>query len=177
MAAEVTNTWEILTGAGARRPSLDDLGGAQFQDDLTDPPPKTGEDLYADAVNQLWMQVHALARVVPLARLTIDYNLGVPFIDALQAPSTLLGAGGALGAGGSFTIVDNGNGDITIRWAIGVLPTTGCDPVLTINYDSTGTFSSEVHKEAAPPPGFVGYQVRTKLNGGALDMRFTIAFH
>jgi hypothetical protein len=33
-----------------------------------------------------------------------------------------------------------------------------------------------VHKEASPPVGYVGYQVRTKLNAGALDMRFTIVF-
>ncbi|NUP08463.1 MAG: hypothetical protein HOW73_20630 [Polyangiaceae bacterium] len=176
MAAETTNTWEILTGAGARRPSLDDLGGAQWEDDLTDPPPKDGKHLYADAVRQLWMQVHALARVAPFAVLTVDFNLSEPFIDALQSPSTLLTAGGGLGAGGSFELVDNGQGDTTIQWLIGTLPTTGCDPTLTINHDSTGTFSQEVHKVASPPAGYVAYRVRTKLNGGALDMRFTVEF-
>ncbi len=177
MAAEETNTWEITTGAGARRPSLDDLGGAQWEDDLTDPPPQDGKHLYANAVRQLWKQVHAVAKMAPLARMTIDFDTGSPFIDILQAPSGILSAGGALGAGGSFTLVDNGVGDTTIRWELGVLPTTGCDPMITVNHDSTGTFSVEVHKEAAPPAGYVGYQVRTKLNAGALDMRFTIAFH
>lgn len=162
MAAEETLTWEIaIADGGARRPTIADLGGADFVDDDDYPPPRDGSEPYATEYNQSKKQVRAVASVSPSAILTIDFAAGVPFIDKLMAPSSVLTAG-------DFTITDDGTGLTTIEWVSGTLPEIVCDPLVTANGDGA------VNAEVMGPTEIL---VRTFASGVAADVRFTIAIY
>lgn len=162
MAAEETLTWEIPVGdGGARRPTLADLGGADFLDDEDYPPPRDGSEPYATEYNQSKKQVRAVASVAPSAILTIGFNAGTPFLDRLMTPSSTV-------VPSDFTVTDDGPGLTTISWPVGILPPTTCDPMVTPNQN--GTASAEVTSTNE-------VLVRTLSAGSPTDLRFTIAIY
>lgn len=162
MAAEETLTWEIPIGdGGARRPTIADLGGADFVDDDDYPPPRDGSEPYATEYNQSKKQIRAVASVAPSAILTVDFAAGVPFVDKLMAPSSTLTTG-------DFTITDGGPGLTTIEWSAGALPEIVCDPLVTAN--GNGAANAEVM-------GSTEILVRTFAGGVAADVRFTVAIY
>lgn len=164
MAAEETLTWEIpIVDGGARRPTIADLGGADFLDDDDYPPPRDGSEPYATEYNQSKKQVRAVASVSPSAILTIDFAAGVPFIDKLMAPSSVLTAA-------DFTLIDDGVGQTRIQWAAGTLPEIVCDPI------ASTSAPSGVHTVNASVSGPTEITILT-FTGGYADVRFTIAIY
>lgn len=164
MAAEETLTWEIpVIDGGARRPTLADLGGADFLDDDDYPPPRDGSEPYATEYNQTKKQIRAVASVAPSAILTVGFAAGVPFLDKFMAPSSDLVAG-------DFTIGDASLGVTTIEWPAGSLPEMVCDPMVSVNQGTQATASVEV----TSPTEIL---VRTNSSGSPTDLRFTVAIY
>lgn len=125
-AEEFTYDRAVIDG-GAARPSIDDLGGEDWQDDADYPPPRNGEDLYADAVKQVWQQVAAAHRVLPSAIISVTFSVGVPSIASVRCCSAVL-------TPADFTVTDNGTGDTSITWAAGKLPPTEAEPEVSANW-------------------------------------------
>jgi hypothetical protein len=165
MAAAQDLTFDIaVVDGGARRPTINDVGGAALKDDEEDQPDYEGRMPYAAMLNQGQKQAVATGAIVASARLTIDFDAGVPFVAALMCPSRTLVAA-------DFALTDNGAGDVTIAWPAGRLPPIVCDPMGNCNAGVVGTtFDAEVVS---------GTSVRVRVGTGAVaaDHRFTIALH
>lgn len=161
MAAATTLTWDI---APARRPSLEDVGGAACLDDSSKPPPRDGTHLYADLVNQLQRQVQALAKMIPTARIYCS-NSGTPALVLLETPNTTL-------VGADFTIGDGGVGITNITWVAGKLPALGTPPSATVVFQTSQDVSA-----AALQMSSVSIQVRTYQNGALSDVPFVVSIH
>jgi hypothetical protein len=159
MAAIEDLTYDLAT---ARRPSIEDLGGVGFVDDEAHPPPRDGTYLYKEVVIQLVKQVHALAKMVPLFRMTVDFNAGAPYILTLDCPSEVLVAG-------DFTLTDNGTGDVTIEWTADDVPPVSTGPLASVNLSTTSDVSIS--------PALIttsSVRVRVKVAGAASDTAFTL---
>lgn len=125
-AEEFTYDRAVIDG-GAARPLIDDLGGQDWQDDAEYPPPRNGEDLYADAVKQVWQQVAAAHRVLPSAVISVTFSVGVPSIVKVRCCSAVL-------TSSDFTVTDNGTGDTSITWPAGALPPQDAEPEVSANW-------------------------------------------
>lgn len=164
MAAEPTLTWDIdPVDGGARRPTLNDLGGADFQDDEDYPPPRDGSEPYADEYNATKRTAAAVARVVPNAIVTVDFAAGTPFIDKLMTASAEL-------VSGDFVLVDTGTGETKITWTTGALPEIVCDPMVSTNGGGDNYADAVV---VAPNE----IAIFTFAAGVAADVRFTVAIY
>jgi len=161
MAAATSLTFDI---APARRPSLEDIGGAATLDDASKPPPKDGTHLYADLVNQLQRQVQALAKMIPSARIYCS-NSGTPALVLLETASTTL-------VGGDFTITDSGVGITTISWTAGKLPALGTQPTASPAFQSSSALSAAAFQMSA-----TSIEVRTYSAGALADMPFVVSIH
>lgn len=162
MAAAETLTWDI---APARRPSLEDVGGAACLDDTSKPPPRDGSHLYANLVNQLQRQVQAMAKMVPAARITILNPAGTPTLNLLESPgSTLVGA--------DFTITTGGTGIVNISWTAGKLPPVGTGPTGSVVYQSGSALGFGAIQSSA-----TSIQVRTTEAGALANLPFVVAIH
>lgn len=162
MAAEATRTWDIDP---ARRPSLDDVGGAQLVDKAGKEPPQDGTHPYANMLNQGQHQQHAAALMIPSVRLTIDFSAGAPFVLTMMSPSTTL-------LSSDFTLTDNATGDTTITWTAGKLPTMQCDPIGSVNADTTSACSFTARRVTA-----TSIRVRVLVAGALSDSRFTVEIY
>lgn len=165
MAAADEFTFDIdLADGGARRPSLEDIGGAVLEDDDDYPPPNDNSELYAAMGNQWQRQLAGLARMIPVARITVEYSAGTPFISQLQVMSETLVIA-------DFTVTDNGAGDVSIEWEAGALPTPTCKPTGATN-NGSGDTSIDFERVSATE-----IRIRTKLAGVAADVPFTVEIH
>lgn len=164
MSAADTLTFDILAvDGGARRPSLADVGGGTHVDDATYPPPKTGEDLYADEVNQWAQLIQAMGRVCPLVILSVTFSGGTPSIATCQAPGTNVVAG-------TFTVTDNSTGNTSISFTATDLP-----PVTTVTAALNGTTVGMA--PAASKTSSTSIRVVTKdASNVAADLPFTVMF-
>lgn len=110
-----TCSWDLDAGSGGpRRPSLADMGGAQLEDDDPNPDPS---DPSADPLNQVQMQIAAIAKVMPSAVLLLHFAAGVPFVTVVSAAGTAVDTS-------IFTVTDLGTGHTQITWpAISSPPT------------------------------------------------------
>lgn len=142
-----------------RRPSLDDVGGAQKEDDAQFPPdPRTM--LTAADWNQVSKLVAGLARVSPLAVISVEYDDGAPVVSKLLTPGSKLSPE-------SFTMTHNDTGDLEISWESDALPVPGAGPSVTVNEDTPhmATVVSVTN----------GVRVRTwDSSGVAADAAFTV---
>src|SRR5690348_12478954 len=147
MAASDLSTWEIPDAeGGARRPSLDDIGGAQLinDDDPGAAPPKDGTELYDDLVNQIQYQTYAAAQTVSSCRLTIGFSGGVFFIDRFEACANRASARQVNGVTpayvqpSDFTVTTVGAGICEIEWVTSKLPVIMVEPIGGINAQTTG---------------------------------------
>jgi len=134
VSAASTLTWDIpLVNGGARRPSLEDVGGARLEDEAPpNAPTKTGEMPYADMVNQLQLQVAALAKMAAALTVSIKFTAGAPSVDSFVAPSTLLVLT-------DIGVVDVSPGVTRLDFAAGKLPPHTVLPKVTINQDGDFT--------------------------------------
>lgn len=163
MAAADELTWDIADAdGGARKPTLDDVGGAALEEDEDFPVPEDPRYVSAAALNQMMKQVAAIARASRTVTLTIDYSAGVPFVVAIEAASATLTAD-------DFTLTDNGTGDVTIVWPAGRIPPRPCGPAGSPNAGATGGMFDAVTLSAT------SIRVRVGSGGAAADVRFTVS--
>jgi hypothetical protein len=165
------STWDILAAdGGARRPSLNDVGGCELVEDAIMVPPTNGTQLYKLMLEQWQRQLYAVAKTIPSATITLDFSAGTPFIDKLMAPGTLHVPSGV---GATFLLTDNANGDTTITWASWRLPPFEAAPTGTVN-DLVITSPTVQVDVVAAAAGFSAVRVKTKDAGTLRDLRVTI---
>jgi hypothetical protein len=159
MSASTTNTWDIAT---ARRPSLDDVGGAVLIDD-SDNPPDPNTMPYAAQLNQLQYQAQALAKVAAVAILDV-VNSGTASLSRFTAPGTNV-------ITGSFTLNRTSAGIVDITWAAGALPVAAANAVAQMTTDAAW---------CAPVTVAItnGVRVKTRNQAGTLtDGNFTVVVY
>lgn len=164
MTAPDYNTWEgdVGNGVNPRRPSTDDLGGDELEDDVKRPP-TPGEHPTAGGWNQKVKQVSSIARVVAAAIIDVA-NSGTPAISSVFGPNENL-------VPGDFTITDMGTGVTKIEPAAGKLPVQTWSPwvqILGNNGGGTNTPGHTIEKIAT------GWIVRTFRNNAAVDVDFVL---
>jgi hypothetical protein len=157
-----TLSWDLPSNEGGpRRPSLDDLGGAQLEDD--DPNPDPSEPS-ADPFNQMTMQASAIAKVVNAALVNVQFTAGTPAVAQVTA------AGSAVDVP-TFTLTDNGNGDTTVTWPAQSSPPTVPLPVANAIATAVSTSSRLITTTAVTN----GVRVRTwNAAGTATDTDFSL---
>lgn len=148
-------------GIAPRRPTVDDLGGASFEDDPTMPPVPPHEK-GARAENQQERVLAGVCQTAFALAVLVEFSDGAPVLAGFASPSTRLQTG-------DFTITDNGDGDTTIEWPAGMLPERVVGPLLTLNGDV------EIDRQRAIL-GADGLSVRvvTKLGSTGTDCAFTV---
>lgn len=159
------NTWEGGVGdegaALPRRPSIDDLGGDQKQDN-NEYPPDDVEHFTSRGWNQLVKQVRALSKVTPACKLEVRFNAGVPYVARFSSPSSIVKQD-------TFTVTDNGTGDTTITWPPNTFPEHVCSPTgLTPLSSATAVVDGHVEEVAN------GIRVRMRSGGSPADVPWTI---
>ncbi len=158
----------------ARRPSLDDVGGAVMADKPSAPPEQSGKNVSAKMLNRWQELIAALGRVAPSAILYVRFVAGEPTLDTLIAPGTVL-------APGDFTIADEGMGITSIRWFGTKLPTPATC-MLTLHDlvgTRTGSASLLINYDPDDDLGAHAMWVTTKVgsSGAAADVDFTVAIY
>jgi hypothetical protein len=133
-----------------RRPTEDDTD-PHCVDVL--PAPLPGQP-YSNQLNQRGMLIPALARVSPVAIITIAFSSGAPFVDRLSCCSKVLEIA-------DLTVTDNGNGDTTIEWPANTFPTAVADMEASVCEDGSWLQPTAVSVTN-------GVRVRTRADGGVL---------
>jgi hypothetical protein len=164
MSAPTYNTWEGDTGNGInpRRPSTDDLGGDELENDPKYTP-TPNEMPTAEAWNQQVKQIAALARVAPAAILEVT-NGGTPSIASVYGPNAAL-------VPGDFTVTDMGAGITKIEPDAGKLPVQTWKPwaqILGNNGGGANTSGTAVEIIST------GWIVRTSRNNTLVDVDFVL---
>lgn len=149
------------------RPAIDDVGGGAKINDTVDPPDALTMPTAEDA-NQTARQLVALGTMTECARFTVAFAVGAPFIETFAVVRTdkVLG---------DFTIVDNGVGDTTIKWAAATFPAKNSEPHVSVNEDVD-------HRGAIAFMAVFGADrgVRVKTRDGAgapADRKFTVSVY
>jgi hypothetical protein len=144
-----------------RRPTVDDLGGAEFEDDpvaIPVPPYELG----AAAENQQERVLAGLAQTAFMLVVSVEFSAGAPVLAGFSTTSTRLTTE-------SFTLTDNAAGDTLIEWPAGTLPPRTVGPVLSLNEDE------EIDRTRAFMAGDGnGVRVITKLGATGTDCAFTV---
>jgi hypothetical protein len=125
-----TLTWDLLPAdGGPRRASLADMGGATVEDE--DPLPDEATMIHGGMLNRLQRQVAAHEKAVIAVGFTVTFSAGTPSIAQVTGPP-------AAAVVGTFTVVDNGVGDTTIRWPVDTLPPSVLGPMSSLNSLTAG---------------------------------------
>lgn len=162
MAAAEHLTWNSVSGEAPRRPSTDDLGGDEKQDDQEYPPDEV-EHPTAAGWNQKVRQIAALARVASACKIELRFDAGTPFIARVTAPGTDIDVG-------TFEVIDDGDGVTTIEWPANAFPPHTLSPTgLTVFSDSSDPCSGHLEEITN------GVRVRTFENGVAADLMVTFS--
>ena len=159
MTAAETYTYDDVP---PRRPSLDDLGGSDYENDPYNPPDRRTMP-NAEAMNEQARNLAGLNRVCPVAVIHVTFTVGVPAILSVS------GARSAISAS-DFTVTDNGTGDTSITWATSVLPASTMPPVVSIAEDI------EIDRARA----YIvtgGVRVKTKLGATATNCAFIVVVY
>lgn len=96
-----------------RRPALEDLGGGAKENDDVAPDPV--RDATAEDFNQMSKLLAALARVMPVAQLSVTLAAGVHVLERVSCAPSAPGLA-------TFTLTDHGIGDISLTWPVGTFP-------------------------------------------------------
>jgi len=111
-------TWDfVLPGQPARAASVDDLGGAQLQDDAAYPPVPP-EMPYANQLNQWALQLGGVNRVIEALDLEIAIAPSLAIVRATGMADQLTTSY----CQANFTVSLFSTGVVTIAWPAGVLP-------------------------------------------------------
>ena len=144
-----------------RRPTTEDLGGAEKEDDDEFPPDEVTMP-EAGGHNQAVKVVARLAAVAPAAKLEIRFTGSTPFI------SRAIGLGTAI-VPALFTVVDHGLGDTEITWPADTFPPATIAPCgLTPISSSTNPVTAHFEEVTN------GIRVHTFVNGVAADVPWSI---
>lgn len=143
-----------------RRPSIDDLGGgAKVNDEVL--PPDPVRNATAEDFNQITKQVEASQRTLQAAVLTV--RIGGGGAHSVQQQ----GCQPSGKSTGTFTLTDNGVGDISITWPANTFPAALADPVASV----TGATPAMIAAEKITN----GVRVRTKDAANApVDVPFVV---
>ena len=158
MAASETLTFDIVP---PRRPAVEDIDPTLVDD--AEYPPVAG-DPYADQLNQMGLLIQRACALIPVAIFSVRFSAGTPILDSFScAPTAPIT--------GTFTITDNGTGDVSITWPANTFPTELVKSMATIT-----------ENVAALAPATVsianGVRVRTRNPASALaDIAFTVAVY
>lgn len=164
MSAAEHLTWDANGSEVPRRPSTDDMGGDQKVDDIEYPPIEP-EHFTAGGWNQKAKQIPAICRVTASCKLEVRFNAGVPFVARATSPGTQININ-------TFTVTDNGAGDVTIEWPADTFPAFVCSPTgLTLLSNSAGVVTGHVEEVTN------GIRVRTFAAGVATDVAWTITLN
>lgn len=162
MAASSTLTYDL---ANPRRPSLDDDFHGAAKENHPKFPPNPITMMVAEEVNQTYKLAVALARMTPHARIFVTFTAGVASIALVQAMGTNVSAA-------SFTLVENGVGDTSLRWApLGVLPARAGGPKAFLTQNADATIAPEYTVEGA---SLNAVRVRTRVGGVLTDVNFCV---
>lgn len=150
----------------SRRPGISDVGGAAYLDDATYPPdPDTMPS--ADALNQWQRQIVALAKVAPVARLSVAWDGSSYLLTQVQGC-------GANVVAGAFTLTRIAAGHCRIEWATDLLPASAGAPAAALNKASAITSSAAIAASLTLPTQLDVYIVE---NGVATDLPFVVEIH
>jgi hypothetical protein len=133
-----------------RRPTEDDVD--PYSLDVT--PAPLPRQLYANQMNQRGRCIVGIARVSPVAIITIDFASGAPFVAALTCCSEVVEIA-------DLTVTDNGNGDTTITWAANTFPIAAAEPDAHVLTDGAW-----LHPVATAVTN--GFRVKTRDSAGTL---------
>lgn len=131
MSAPDTRTWDINP---ARRPSLDDVGGASLIDNAKYPPdPQTMP--YAASLNQQQHQTQGAGSVIHGCAIQVTNDGTTVGVIAFASMGTLI-------THSTFVVVRNGPGDVSVTWPSGTLP----NPIMpaeayVVAYDTVGDYT------------------------------------
>lgn len=159
MAAAQTLTYDIVP---PRRPTLDDIANGATK--VNDPvyPPDPGTQPTADEYNQMAKQIAAITKCNPVA---------VVWIKGGATPS--VGGFGAEGSNiitGTFTVVRNAAGDVSVTVPANTLPPSVVPAVANVVADV------EIDRVRAIPIAN-GWQVKTKLGAAGTDVDFVLTIY
>lgn len=144
-----------------RRPSVDDLGGAAFEDDEGLPPVPPYEK-GASAENQQERVLAGICQTIFTLVVSVEFSSGDPVLAGFSTTSTLLDSD-------DITIEDDGAGNTHITWPANMLPSRNVGPMLTLNEDV------EIDRFRAVMDGDgLGVVVKTKLSTTGTDCAFTV---
>ncbi len=146
-----------------RRPSVDDLGGDEKQDD-DEFPPDPVEHPTAAGHNQQVQVVAALSRVAAACKIEIRFNAGVPYMARVTALGTAV-------AIATFTVADNGTGITTVTWPANTFPPHAVSPsglTFLVDADTADVISGHVFEVTN------GVKIRTKQAGSAANIAFAL---
>lgn len=164
MSSPNANTFDLVP---PRRPGLNDFEGASLSDDVEEPPnPLT--DPTSATWNTLCRVLTALGLVTPVCRLGITGHVSQPFINALACVVTAVTQTPVVGTGfGTFTIVRNSIGNVSITWPAGTFPAAAFPPKASLNHTAAGMITAFAITN--------GVTVITMTNAAALaDLPFTV---
>jgi len=165
MAAADDLTFDLVP---PRRPTLDDLGGADFEDDDVNPPDPTSMPNAGEA-NVKAKTMAAVARVMPLAQVWVRIVSGTPVIYNAIFASTLLNDS-------SITLTDEAAGRVRLSWSPDAFPALAGEPAVTPTY-TTDANNPALQSVAAQSELIVnGCKVRTYLTNtaGLVDYNFVV---
>lgn len=169
MAAATENPWNATP---ARVPSAEDLGADKdgafklLDVDGEHAPPKDGSMPYADMVNRLLEAAVSACSMAPSVRVTVRFSAGAPQVDSFTAPRTTLRTE-------DIKLVDNGDGDVTVRVDSTLIPTKRGEPTATVHAGTEPTIKAEEYTAS----GWRGARVYTKDGGTPTDLKFTVEIH
>lgn len=154
--------------ATPRRPGIDDYNGAILENV---PGSEPGLDMPEAAALNTSSYTHvAVGAMIALAKLTIDG--ATPAIVKIMCPNEDADASNFHVA---RHVAGDDHGDWDITWDANILPTSGCDPDLTIN---SNIGSIAIERFGALVTGARAVRVRTRDGSGVgTDCRFTLTLY
>lgn len=162
MPVERTSTFQQTV---PRRPALADVLNGTKENGTRAVPPHM---LAAEEFEQVAALVVALGKMAPLIRITL----------AMSAPDLIIASFASVRddlIASDFTVFNYGTGDNEIRWTASKFPTSGAQPVVCINDNSTTRYNAPIVAMTSPGGSLAGARVRTsKSDDSAIQVGFTL---
>jgi hypothetical protein len=156
MSNTSVSTWEQTP---PRRPSLDDMGGGDYENDTEFPPGP--DDPNAHDLNQMAKQVVAFAMLGAAVAIHVTFSGGTPSIASVQCVRADVNPA-------SFVVTDNGDGDTSITHTGGKLPAA--------TWPAIAHQADDVEIDRGPRVISIasGWRVKTKLGTSGTNSNFVL---